>query len=71
MINDPTFRHRGLYVEGRHFGADFDCARSFAFALAVEYIRPIKVWFNAPNEAFPTTELFTAQPDKIPLQSAA
>lgn len=62
MQIDHTYHQKGLYVEGRYFGDNFEHARSFAFALACEYMRPIKVWFNAPAEAPPTIELHTAQP---------
>ena len=62
MITDHTFHNRGLYVEGRYFGDRFEHARSFAFSLACEYMRPVKVWFNAPAETPPTTALYTAEP---------
>lgn len=65
MITDTTFRHRGLYVEGRYFGNDGEQATSFAFALACEYMRPIKVWFNAPNESIPTVPITTAHPPTV------
>lgn len=50
MIHDPTFHNRGIYVEGRFFGAEFELARSFAHALSSEYQRAVKVWFNSPGE---------------------
>ena len=62
MTTDQTLHHRGLYVEGRFFGNSFETARSFAFALANEYMRPINVDYNAPSESPPITPLFRAEP---------
>ena len=63
MIIDHTFKHPGLYVEGRYFGDKFNEARSFAFALACEYMRPIKVWHNAPTERHPTRDIDEVLPE--------
>ncbi len=65
MINEHTFHHRGFYVEGRYFEDDLPAAHSFAFALACEYMRPIKVWHNAPSQPVRTTPVEVVHPLEI------